>query len=226
MQSLGEQSYKEILSKEKISKDPKLNEIVTRIGRRIAAASGKKFNWEFKVIDNIKTVNAFALPGGKVAVYTGILSFARNEAGLAAVLGHEVAHAILRHGAERMSQSMATQAGMSLASLSLQHTKYRGLIVGALGVGTQFGVMLPYSRKHETEADIVGLKYMAKAGYDPEESVKLWQRMAKSGGSPPEIMSTHPAPLNRVKKLNSEIPKVMNLYNNSDKQKSLPIKIF
>jgi predicted Zn-dependent protease len=223
MNILGAQSYEEVLKKEKISKDPKLNEMVNRIGKRIAKASGADFAWEFKVIDNAETVNAFCLPGGKVAVYTGILPIAKNEAALAAVMGHEVAHATLKHGAERMSQQLATQAGLAAASLSLKNSAQRDLILGGIGLGAQFGVLLPYSRKHETEADIVGLKYLAKAGYDPKESVGLWERMAKTGGKVPEIISTHPDPARRARDLEAEIPKVMALYDKSEKQPSKPL---
>jgi predicted Zn-dependent protease len=223
MNLLGAQSYEEVLKKEKISKDPKLNEMISRIGKRIAKASGADFAWEFKVIDNAETVNAFCLPGGKVAVYTGILPIAKNEAALAAVMGHEVAHATLKHGAERMSQQLATQAGLAAASLSLKNSAQRDLILGGIGLGAQFGVLLPYSRKHETEADIVGLKYLAKAGYDPKESVGLWERMAKAGGKVPEIISTHPDPARRARDLEAEIPKVMALYEKSEKQPSKPL---
>jgi len=226
MNALGENAFKDILSKEKISSDPKLNEMVTRIGRRIADASGAKFKWEFKVIDNPKMVNAFCLPGGKVAVYTGILPVAQNEAALAAIMGHEVAHATARHGAERMSQAIAMQTGMVAADVALRDSKSRLPILAALGLGAQFGALLPYSRLHETEADTIGLKYMAKAGYDPAEAPELWVRMGKkSGGAPPEFMSTHPNPVNRTKALRDEIPKVMGYYNASQKQPSTPIQI-
>ncbi len=220
MNLMGEQSYQEIMKKEKLSKDKQKTEAIVRIGKRIAAASGQKFDWEFKLIDNDKTVNAFCLPGGKIAVYTGILPVAKTEAGLAAVMGHEVAHATLRHGAERVSQSIAAQAGLSVAALSFGNAKHRELILAGLGLGTQVGVLLPFSRKHESEADEVGLKYMAKAGYEPAEAVELWKRMAEGGGSMPEILSTHPDPLRRSKDLKNQIPKVAALYAASEKQPS------
>jgi predicted Zn-dependent protease len=226
MNSLGEQAFKDVLAKEKISNDPYLNEMVTRIGRRIADASGVKFKWEFKVIDNAKTVNAFCLPGGKVAVYTGILSVAQNEGALAAIMGHEVAHATAKHGAERMSQAVTMQVGMLAADVALRDSKSRLPILAALGLGAQFGALLPYSRIHETEADKIGLVYMAKAGYDPKEAPELWVRMGQKGGpAPPEFMSTHPNPATRTKALREEVKKVMPLWESSQKQPSTMIKI-
>jgi metalloendopeptidase OMA1, mitochondrial len=223
MNSMGMKSYREILKTEKILKNTRLNKIVSRIGSRIAKASGAKFKWEFNVIKNDKMVNAFCLPGGKVAVYTGIIKVAKNEAGLAAIMGHEVAHATLKHGSERVSQAMAAQLGLSLATLSFENTAHRDLIVAALGIGTKFGILMPFSRKHETEADVVGLRYMAKAGYAPSEAVFLWQRMAALGGKMPEIISTHPAPLKRSELLRSKLPSVMKIYNKSSKQPSREI---
>lgn len=220
MNALGVQSYKEVLAKEKISKDSRLNEIVTRIGKRIAVASGANFDWEFAVIDNDKTVNAFCLPGGKIAVYTGILPVAANEAALAAVMGHEVAHATARHGAERMSQAVVAQIGLGALDGVLADSRYRGLAMGALGLGAQFGVLLPYSRLHESEADKIGLLYMAKAGYDPKEAAGLWQRMAASGGRVPEFMSTHPDPLKRSKELEKQAILVQPEYAASERQPS------
>lgn len=227
MNAMGVEAFKEVLAKEKISSNPTLIEMVTRIGKRIANASGENFSWEFKVIENAKTVNAFCLPGGKVAVYTGILPVAKNEAALAAVMGHEVAHAVARHGAERMTQQLALTGGlMVLDTTLLKDNKYRALIIGALGVGANFGVMLPYSRVHEAEADRIGLMYMAKAGYDPREAPELWLRMAKLGGAaPPEFMSTHPDPVKRSEALRSRIAEVMPQYEQSAKQPSTQINI-
>lgn len=218
MNTMGVQAYSEMLSKEKISSDKRLTDMVVRVGNRIAAASGKDYKWEFKLIDDPKTLNAFCLPGGKVAVYTGILPIAKNEAGLAAIMGHEVAHAVLQHGNERVSQGVLAQAGLTLAAVSMKDNKYRNLIVGGLGVGTQFGVMLPFSRKHETEADVVGAEYMAKAGYDPRESVEVWKRMAAQGGKMPEVLSTHPDPLRRAKELEQLQGKLQPIYAASSKQ--------
>ncbi len=218
MNTMGVQAYSEMLSKEKLSTDKRLNDMVARIGKQIAAASGKNYEWEFKLIDDPKTVNAFCLPGGKVAVYTGILPIAKNEAGLAAIMGHEVAHAVLQHGNERVSQGILAQAGLTIAAVSLKDSRYRDIVVGGLGVGTQFGVMLPFSRKHETEADVVGAEYMAKAGYDPKESVEIWKRMAQNSGKVPEVLSTHPDPLRRAKELEKLQPKLQQIYAASHKQ--------
>lgn len=216
MNSLGAQAYQEMLAKSKISHNSTLNSEVSSIGRRIAQASGVDYEWQFSVIDEPQTINAFCLPGGKVAVYTGIVPVAKNNAGLAAVMGHEVAHATLRHSAERMSQQLVMQMGLSVASISFSGSKNRDAIAGLLGIGTQFGVVLPFSRYHESEADRVGLEYMAKAGYDPREAVALWERMGSVGGSrPPELLSTHPDPARRAKELGKHMAEAMALYQAS-----------
>ncbi len=216
MNQMGEEAYKQLLSESKISKNRELNEQVQAIGRRIAKASGIDYNWEFTVIDDPKTVNAFCLPGGKVGVYTGLIPIAENTAGLAAVIGHEVAHAVLRHSSERMSQEMVTQFGLAVASMSFGDSKYRDLIAGAMGIGAVYGITLPFSRYHEAEADQVGLEYMAKAGYDPQEAIALWYRMGEEGGSrPPEFLSTHPDPVKRAKDLQKKLPEALALYRTS-----------
>lgn len=219
MNELGKQSYRQILESEKLSKNLRHTRILKRVGAHIAKASDQDFNWEFKLIEDKKTVNAFCLPGGKIAVYTGILPIAKNEAGLAAILGHEVAHASLRHGAERISQNIAAQVGLSLAGLSLSDSKYRKLIFAGLGVGVNLGVLMPFSRHHESEADKVGLIYMAKAGYDPTEAVGLWLRMAKANEtSTPEILSTHPDPEKRSRALRQQLSSVAKYYKQSVKR--------
>ncbi|MFW7377311.1 MAG: M48 family metallopeptidase [Oligoflexus sp.] len=224
VQELGLQAYQEILQSEPLSKDQRLIAEVEKIGQAIAAASGQDFPWEFKVLANDEMVNAFCLPGGKVGVYTGIIKVAENTAGLAAVIGHEVAHATLRHGAERMSQALASQAGLTLASISMADSKYRGAILAALGLGVQVGLTLPYSRLHEQEADEVGSKYMAKAGYDPREAIALWQRMAQlSKSASPEFLSTHPHPASRVENLQKKMPELMPIYNSSQRQATRPL---
>lgn len=217
MNQMGDDAYKDILSKSKVSKNATLNSEIVSVGRRIAQASGADYDWEFTVIEDPQ-VNAFCLPGGKVAVYTGLIPVAKNNAGLAAVLGHEVAHAVLRHSAERMSQQTVLAAGLSIATLSFSNSKYKELMAAALGVGAMYGVSLPFSRYHEAEADRVGLDYMAKAGYDPKEAVLLWQRMAQQGSRSPEILSTHPDPLNRARDLSKHMDKALQLYNASVKQ--------
>jgi len=214
--SLGLSAYQDVLQKEKISYDPKLNEMVTRVGSRIAAATGRSdYQWEFKVIDNDKLANAFCLPGGKVAVYTGIMPVAKDEAGLAAVIGHEVAHAIARHGGERMSQQLLLEGAALAATVSAKDERTGELYATLLGVGATFGILLPYSRLHESEADRMGLIYMAKAGYDPRAARDFWARMAandKKQGKPPEWLSTHPADDKRIRQIEQWLPEALSHY--------------
>ena len=228
MDGLGANAYEEVLAKARtegklIPKSSAKYEVVERIGRRIAASSKADFKWEFNVIDEPKTVNAFCLPGGKIAVFTGIMPVAQTEAALAAVMGHEVAHATMRHGAERMSQQLAIAGLASAADISLRDSKNRDLWMAALAVGANFGVILPYGRGHESEADAVGLKYAAEAGYDPSAAPELWKRMGASGVSPPEFMSTHPDPSNRSRALAAMQDKVRPLYEASQKQADRPL---
>ncbi|MBC7658134.1 MAG: M48 family metallopeptidase [Chitinophagaceae bacterium] len=213
MDTMGDQAYQEILNTAQLSNSAGLNNEIYQIGQNIAVASGANFDWKFTVISE-DTVNAFCLPGGKVAVYTGIIPVAANNAALAAVLGHEVGHAVLRHSSERMSQQMLLQAGLSLATLSFSDSPYKGIIAAAMGVGSTYGVQLPFSRLQESEADKVGLMYMAKAGYDPQEAIHLWERMgALSSSRPPEILSDHPDPSNRAKALSALMGEALNLYH-------------
>ncbi|NBW80723.1 M48 family peptidase [bacterium] len=226
MNSMGVQAYKEMKSKTPVSRKPEQKALIERIGRRIAQASGKKYDWEFEVFDEPQTVNAFCLPGGKIAFYTGIFPVAANEAGIAAIMGHEVAHAVAGHGNERISQSLIVQLGLSAADVTLSDSRYKKAIFAGLALGAQFGILLPYSRAHESEADLIGLKYMASAGFDPAEAPLLWDRMAKSGaGKIPEFMSTHPDPANRASKLRAAIPSVADVYGKSEKQPSLPLSL-
>lgn len=211
---MGVQSYNEVLGKEKESGDPRLTEVVKRVGKRIAAVSAMPdLNWEVRLLES-KQQNAFALPGGKIAVYTGILPVCANEAGLAAVLGHEVSHVIARHGAQRMSQQILLTGAMTAASISLSNNKDRGLILGALGLGTALGITLPFSRTDETEADQIGLTYMALAGYDPREAIHFWNRFAQEnkGSKTLEFLSTHPADETRSKRLQDLLPRALDEY--------------
>ncbi len=213
--SLGRQAFTEILKKEKVSDNQRLAEIIERVGRRLAReTSMADLDWEFKLIAS-QQMNAFALPGGKVGVYEGILKVCANEAGLAAVLGHEIAHAIARHGGQRMSQQILLTGALAATSITLSNHKNKNLILGALGVGTTVGVALPFSRANETEADEIGVIYMARAGYDPREAMRFWQRFSsmKGGKKPPEFLSTHPADETRVDDIKKLLPEAMKVYN-------------
>jgi predicted Zn-dependent protease len=214
---MGIQSYQEVLRKAKLSTGPAANDLVRRVGTRIAAATGKTdYQWEFKVIEE-KQANAFCLPGGKVAVYTGILPITRDEAGLAAVLGHEVSHAIARHGAERVSQNLLVEVGLAgtMAALSRGDPNTVKNVGAMLGAGAAVGLLLPWGRAQESEADHLGLIYMAKAGYDPHAARDLWVRMAeasKGSGRPPEFLSTHPSEATRIKQIEAWLPEAMQYY--------------
>ena len=214
--SLGIQSYNEILKREKESEDTQLNQVIRRVGQRIASVSDMpKLEWEIKLIESDQK-NAFALPGGKIAIYTGILSVAKNEAGLATVMSHEIAHVIARHGAQRMTQQMLLQGAMIGAGLSMKNSTQKNIVLSALGVGVLYGFTLPFSRLHESEADQIGLIYMAKAGYDPNEAINFWQRFGqvKGGKAPPEWASTHPADTTRIQGLRSYLSRAKYDYQN------------
>ena len=214
--SLGKQSYNQILKKEKTSEDTQLNQIVQRVGQRIISVSDMPtLEWEIKLIESDQK-NAFALPGGKIAIYTGILSVAKNEAGLATVMSHEIAHVIARHGAQRMTQQMLLQGAMIGAGLSMKNSTQRNIILSALGVGVLYGFTLPFSRLHESEADQIGLIYMAKAGYDPNEAINFWQRFGQVKGDKgsPEWTSTHPADATRIQGLRSYLSRAKYDYQN------------
>jgi len=214
-QALGLEAYQEILAHERRSTDARMTAVVERVGRRIArVADQPDFEWEFALLDSPK-VNAFCLPGGKVAVYAGILPVAKNEAGLATVMGHEVAHAVARHGGERISQRLSVELIEQLLAVGLRKSApiVRNGALQAFGVGTNVGVLLPYSRTHEMEADRMGLMYMARAGYDPREALAFWERMAALGGSrPPEFLSTHPGVKRRIEQLKELLPAALRAY--------------
>jgi predicted Zn-dependent protease len=225
---MGVQAYDQVKSDPKLrpSQDPREIEPVKRIAARIVEAAKRskyaemanQFQWEVTVIKDDKTANAFALPGGKMAVYTGIFPMAKTEAGLAAVMGHEVVHALARHGAERMSQNQLTNTTMQVVGAVAGAAGGGGMLgqatMAALGVGAQVGVLLPFSRKHESEADYIGILLAADAGYDPRESVALWERMgqASGGGGSSEFMSTHPSHETRIDQLKKWMPEAMAIY--------------
>ena len=225
---MGAQAYDQVKSdpKMKPSQDPREIEPVKRVAAHLIEAAkrskyaemAKQFQWEVTVIKDDKTMNAFALPGGKIAVYTGIFPVAKTEAGLAAVLGHEVTHALARHGGERMSQGEATNLGVQVlgaaAGIGSGNAALGQATMAALGAGAQVGVLLPFSRKHESEADYIGILLAADAGYDPRESVHLWERMEQmsGGGGPSEFLSTHPGHETRIEQLKKWMPEAMTIY--------------
>lgn len=217
--AMGVDAYQDILAKEKPSTNQRYIEMVNRVGQRIAAVADRPdYDWEFRVIES-EQQNAFALPGGKVAVYEGIIPICQSEAGLAVVMSHEVAHAIARHGGERMSHATlksGLQKGVEFATQQRSEGEQK-IILSAYGVASEYGVMLPYSRKQESEADHIGLLLMAKAGYDPEEAPKFWERFAgaKSGEAQPEFLSTHPNDQRRADDLRALLPEAVEEYSKS-----------
>ena len=227
MLSMSYQEYDGFLKSNKLSTNQEQIQLVKKVGGRIQKSvemyfaekglSGqlKDYRWEFNLVES-KDVNAWCMPGGKVVVYTGILPITQNEVGLAVVLGHEISHAVAEHGGERMSQGLLAQLGGMALSVALQDKpeQTKQLWMGAYGLGAQFGVLLPFSRTHESEADHLGLIFMSMAGYDPKEAVTFWQRMAagKGGQAPPEFMSTHPADATRIADIQKEIPEAMQYY--------------
>ncbi|MGZ8384714.1 MAG: M48 family metalloprotease [Nitrospira sp.] len=231
---MGAQAFDQVKNDPKMrpSQDPREVEPVKRVAARIVEAAkrskyaemAQQFQWEVTIIKDDKTANAFALPGGKMAVYTGIFPMAKTEAGLAAVMGHEVVHALARHGAERMSQGQLTNTLLQVAGAAIGLGGGNPMLgqatMAALGAGAQVGVLLPFSRKHESEADYVGILLAADAGYDPRESVTLWERMgqASGGGGQSEFLSTHPSHDTRIDQLKEWMPEAMAIY-----QKRTPV---
>ncbi len=208
---LGYQSAQQVLKKEKISNDAHKTAMVQRVGKRIANIAGQKnFKWKFYLIDNDKQANAFCLPGGKVFVYTGLFKYIANDDELASVMGHEIGHAIARHGAERMSSGMVAQMGgavLQSVMVGKGNPQNTAMVMQAFGVGTKLGVMLPHSREQENEADEIGVVLASKAGYNAKAALTFWQKFAKSGKTPPEYLSTHPAPANRINNIRRIIKK-------------------
>ncbi|MFA5138588.1 MAG: M48 family metallopeptidase [Elusimicrobiota bacterium] len=218
---LGEDAYKELLQKAKISTDREKLDLIRRVGRRVASAADRPdFRWEFTLIEDDKQINAFCLPGGKVAFYTGILPVTQDEDGVAVVMSHEVAHALARHGAERMSQGKLAEFGGQALSVLLagKSIPAKEVIGEAYGLGVGVGVMLPFSRSHESEADKIGLILMAKAGYDPEQSIAFWRRMEEAaegkGADNPlaRFLSTHPSGTRRIDQIREWLPEIKSQY--------------
>lgn len=231
--ALGFQSYQEILADSRVVTQGELPEQVKEIARRLIAAGPKveqylaekkgtpkttpwdAFEWEVSVIES-EQVNAFCLPGGKMAVFTGLIPVAKNSDGLATVMGHEIAHAVLRHGGERLAQQKLVQLGSMAAGMSVgdMDPQQQRMVMAALGAGVQYGLLLPFSRDHETEADYLGQMMTAAACFDPQEAPRLWERMAEASGSsgaPPEFMSTHPNPESRIRQLTDDMPAAMEI---------------
>jgi metalloendopeptidase OMA1, mitochondrial len=223
--ALGLQTYHQVISQSATVDSGPEFEMVKGVAGHLAAATGKSgegYDWQVSLIRDAK-VNAFCLPGGKIVVYTGIIPVAQNEASLATVMGHEMAHATSRHGAQRVLQQNLTQTAMTGVAFSLSDMDYdkQRVIMGALGAGAEFGVLMPFSRKHESEADAIGLMYMARAGYDPRESVRFWTRMEQMGTSqPPEFLSTHPSHGTRMTQLEALMPKAVEEYNRAKQPKT------
>lgn len=219
-------SYSQFLQSNKISASKEQTDIVKRVGAKMSAAVEKylnengfqdrvaDFKWEFNLVDN-KEPNAWCMPGGKVVFYTGILPLTKNDAGVAVVMSHEIAHAVARHGNERMSQQMLVQfGGVALSeAIKSKPEQTQAIFQGAYGLGAQYGVMLPYSRQHEYEADKMGLIFMAIAGYNPNEAIGFWERMAaNSTGKTPEFLSTHPVEQNRIDAIKAFLPTALKYY--------------
>jgi predicted Zn-dependent protease len=226
------QQYDEVLKNSKLSTDQQKVHMVRNVGFKIAKAAEaflaeagqsakiKNYHWDFNLIEDDKTVNAWVMPGGKAAVYTGILPYTQNETGLAVVLGHEVGHALADHGNERMSNALVAQmGGMALSvALSSQPQQTQQLFMTVYGAGANVGFLLPYSRLHESEADRIGLTLMARAGYDPREAIPFWERMNKQEGQrPPQFLSTHPAPETRIADIKKYLPEALPYYEKTAK---------
>lgn len=215
MSQMGAQAYAQMKTQQKLSDSTQSNSYVRCIATAITKElpGNQQNQWEVNVFAD-DSPNAFALPGKKIGVNTGMLTIAGNQDQLAAVMGHEVGHVLARHSAERMSLDSATQTGTQLLQvISGEQTAAKQQVFGLLGLGAQYGLKLPFSRKHESEADIIGVELMAKAGFDPRASVHLWQNMAKaSKGAPPEFLSTHPSNSTRIRLLSGHMSKAMSLY--------------
>ena len=214
MDQMGVAAYQEMKGTQKLSQNSAENTYVRCVANAITSALPKSGNWEVNVfVDD--SANAFALPGGKIGVNSGLLKVAQTPDQLAAVLGHEVGHVMAKHSNERMSIQFATQTGMQLVqAVSGEATPEKQQLFGLLGLGSQVGITLPFSRKHEAEADLIGLELMAKAGFDPRQSVELWKNMARANsGEPPEFLSTHPANSTRIKGLEANMNNAVAIYN-------------
>lgn len=215
--SMGLQAFQDAKRRFPVSRDPELNQMVQRVGQKIAAAANRPdYRWDFVVFKNDKEANAFCLPGGKVGIFTGILKYTQDEAGLATVMAHEAGHAIARHAGERMSQSMLAQAGGLGLGLGLGGVNPAAgqAVMQGYSLGTQMGILLPYSRSQEYEADRIGMILLAKAGYDPGCALDFWKRMLAKERGPnlPQFLSTHPKDANRIKEMAAFLPQAQKYY--------------
>ncbi len=222
MDAMGVQSFEQIKQQTPLTKDQNIKQYVLCVANKIipqVKQNPDPQQWEVQVFEDDQA-NAFALPGYKIGVYTGLLKYAKNQDQLAAVMGHEIAHVIAKHGNERVSNQMATEVGLSIATAVLGGTQdeNNAIILAGLGLGAQYGIILPFSRSHESEADLIGLNLMAKAGFNPEESVSLWKNMSQAGTSAPEFLSTHPSSDTRIKQLKERIPKAKVVYQQAVNQ--------
>jgi predicted Zn-dependent protease len=229
MTAMGADAYDEATKEYPTITGTPQAQMVERVGRKIATASGYDFAWEFRLLDAPDVVNAFCLPGGKVAVYSGMLRVADTEDQLAAVLGHEVAHATAKHSNERVSQAQISDVLLGGAGAALGLTELsdenKGLVISALAAGANLGVLRPYSRKQESEADEIGLEFMMRAGYDPYAAPKLWDEMAQMSGEQGPLatfLSTHPAPQERAARLRELIPQMQAKLESADAVVSRP----
>ncbi len=213
MTKMGVTAFDDIKKKTPISKDQAVNDYVACVATAVYKQVNSNIKWELVVFDDA-AVNAFALPGGKIGVYTGLLGVASNQHQLAAVIGHEIAHVLADHGNARVSAAFATQTGVQLAQvIGAAASPEKAQLLGLLGLGAQYGILMPYGRSQESESDILGLQMMARAGFDPRQSVTLWQNMGKAAGKqPPEFLSTHPSSESRIKLLQQHMAEAMQNY--------------
>ena len=226
--SMGVQSFEQIKQDTPETSNANMRAYVQCIANAIIPQLAEDNNpalWEVRVFADDQA-NAFALPGNKIGVYEGLFKYAVNQHQVATVMGHELAHVIAEHSNERVSDQLAAQAGLTIAAIALGTSEAsdnnKALILAGLGLGVQYGIILPFSRTHESEADLIGLDLMAKSGFDPKESVKLWENMSKSGGQPPEFLSTHPSSATRIKDLNARMPGALDAYNKAQAKNRKP----
>ena len=218
LSKMAASQFKDLKKETPLSKDPQLNAKVNRVGRKIAAVAARDMpnaEWEFVVFDDADQINAFAMPGGKVAVYTGLFKVAKTDADLAVVIGHEIAHVVAKHGSERITQQVLAAGGALAVNLGTQKmdASDRQIVLVGYGAAASLGYLLPYSRLHESEADEIGILYAAEAGYDPRVAIDFWQRMSASkDGGVPEILSTHPSDSTRIRRLQAMMPDALQIY--------------